>query len=65
MTFKKNEADTSVFREIGPSTALTFDDVLLVPQESKVLPSQVNIGTWKHQTGNSNHKCCNGHRDRV
>ena len=46
MTFKKNEADTSVFREIGPSTALTFDDVLLVPQESKVLPSQVNIGTW-------------------
>ena len=46
MTFKKNEAETSVFREIGPSTALTFDDVLLVPQESKVLPSQVNIGTW-------------------
>ena len=46
MTYKKNEAETSVFREVGPSTALTFDDVLLVPQESKVLPSQVNIGTW-------------------
>lgn len=27
-------------------TALTFDDVLLVPQESKVLPNQVNLGTY-------------------
>lgn len=46
MTFKEHEAETSAFREVGPSTALTFDDVLLVPQESKVLPSQVNISTW-------------------
>ena len=46
MTLKKNELDISTRREISPSTALTFDDVLLVPQESKVLPSQVNISTW-------------------
>jgi len=46
MTLKKNEVNTSAFREVGPSTALTFDDVLLVPQESKVLPSQVDISTW-------------------
>lgn len=27
-------------------TALTFDDVLLVPQHSTVLPTQVDISTW-------------------
>jgi IMP dehydrogenase len=28
------------------ATALTFDDVLLVPQHSTVLPTQVDISTW-------------------
>ena len=45
MTSKRNELDNSARHEINPSMALTFDDVLLVPQESKVLPSQVNIST--------------------
>ncbi|SUZ85638.1 uncharacterized protein METZ01_LOCUS38492 [marine metagenome] len=45
MTSKKNELYNSARHEINPSMALTFDDVLLVPQESKVLPSQVNIST--------------------
>src|SRR5512145_1363106 len=31
--------------EIGIATALTFDDVLLVPQHSTVLPTQVDIST--------------------
>jgi IMP dehydrogenase len=30
---------------IGLATALTFDDVLLVPQHSKVLPSDVDVST--------------------
>ena len=30
----------------GIETALTFDDVLLVPQHSTVLPSQVDVSTW-------------------
>jgi IMP dehydrogenase len=30
---------------IGLPTALTFDDVLLVPRHSKVLPSQVDVGS--------------------
>jgi IMP dehydrogenase len=30
----------------GLLTALTFDDVLLVPQHSDVLPSQVDVSTW-------------------
>ena len=29
----------------GIETALTFDDVLLVPQHSTVLPSQVDVST--------------------
>jgi IMP dehydrogenase len=32
------------------ATALTFDDVLLVPRHSDVLPSQVDVSTWL--TGN-------------
>jgi IMP dehydrogenase len=28
------------------ATALTFDDVLLVPRHSSVLPSQVDVSTW-------------------
>src|SRR4026209_714783 len=31
--------------EIGIATALTFDDVLLVPQHSTILPAQVDIST--------------------
>jgi IMP dehydrogenase len=31
--------------EVGLTTALTFDDVLLVPQHSTVLPSQVDVST--------------------
>jgi IMP dehydrogenase len=31
---------------IGLSTALTFDDVLLVPRHSTVLPSAVDVGSW-------------------
>src|SRR6266581_2412255 len=30
---------------IGLTTALTFDDVLLVPQHSTILPSQVDVST--------------------
>ena len=30
----------------GIETALTFDDVLLVPQYSTVLPTQVDVSTW-------------------
>ena len=30
----------------GIETALTFDDVLLVPQHSTVLPTQVDVSTW-------------------
>src|SRR6187401_1978478 len=32
--------------ESGIATALTFDDILLVPQHSTVLPTQVDTGTW-------------------
>jgi IMP dehydrogenase len=32
--------------EAGITTALTFDDVLLVPRHSTVLPSQVDVSTW-------------------
>src|SRR6476469_8925340 len=31
---------------VGLSTALTFDDVLLVPRHSHVLPSQVDVSSW-------------------
>ena len=31
---------------IGLSTALTFDDVLLVPRHSQVLPSAVDVSSW-------------------
>ena len=31
--------------ELGIATALTFDDVLLVPQHSTVLPTQVDVST--------------------
>src|SRR3954464_3486056 len=31
---------------IGLTTALTFDDVLLVPQHSTVLPTEVDVSSW-------------------
>ncbi len=31
---------------IGLTTALTFDDVLLVPRHSNVLPSEVDVSSW-------------------
>ena len=33
--------------EVGIATALTFDDVLLVPQHSTVLPAQVDVSTLR------------------
>ena len=42
----KTESLTLTSREAGIATALTFDDVLLVPQHSTVLPTQVDISTW-------------------
>ena len=40
------ESTTSAAAEVALTTALTFDDVLLVPQHSTVLPSQVDVATW-------------------
>ena len=31
---------------IGLTTALTFDDVLLVPRHSTVIPSEVDVSSW-------------------
>src|SRR5688572_8174921 len=42
----KTESLTLTPTETGIATALTFDDVLLVPQHSSVLPTQVDISTW-------------------
>ena len=41
----KFEIPTPVSLEAGLRTALTFDDVLLVPRHSTVLPAQVDVGT--------------------
>jgi IMP dehydrogenase len=41
----KTEAPAPVSVEAGFATALTFDDVLLVPQHSTVLPYQVDVST--------------------
>src|SRR5438876_6922166 len=41
----KTEAPTLLSLETGLSTALTFDDVLLVPQHSDVVPTQVDVST--------------------
>ena len=43
----KTRTDSLTSEEIalGLTTALTYDDVLLVPQHSTVLPSQVNVAT--------------------
>src|SRR5438046_4130449 len=39
------EAQTLLSIESGLATALTFDDVLLVPRHSDVVPSQVDVAT--------------------
>src|SRR6478752_5043681 len=41
----KTEIPTLLSTESGLATALTFDDVLLVPQHSDVLPTQVDVST--------------------
>jgi IMP dehydrogenase len=41
----KTESPTLTSIEVGLSTALTFDDVLLEPQHSTVLPYQVDVST--------------------
>ena len=43
MTPSKESAVTSL--DAGPRTALTFDDILLVPRHSTVLPAQVDVST--------------------
>ena len=46
----KTESPSLLSIESGLATALTFDDVLLVPRYSDVLPNQVDVGT--HLTRN-------------
>src|ERR671930_2020305 len=41
----KTEIPTLLSTETGLATALTFDDVLLVPRHSDVVPSQVDVTT--------------------
>jgi IMP dehydrogenase len=41
----KTELPTLLSTESGLATALTFDDVLLVPRHSEVTPSQVDVST--------------------
>ena len=41
----KTELPTETRAEQALATALTFDDVLLVPQHSQVLPTQVDVST--------------------
>ena len=45
MAHTKFELDTPASLEAGLRTALTFDDVLLVPRHSTVLPAQVDVTT--------------------
>src|SRR5438045_9488213 len=42
----KTAAPSLAFIEAGITTALTFDDVLLVPQHSTILPTQVDAPSW-------------------
>ena len=45
---------------------ITFDDVLLVPAYSQVIPNQVDVTTWltkKDQTEHSDDECRNGYRN--
>jgi IMP dehydrogenase len=42
----KIETPTLLSIQSGLAMALTFDDVLLVPQHSDVVPTQVDVSTW-------------------
>src|SRR5437773_6308377 len=42
----KIETPTHLSIQSGLAMALTFDDVLLVPQHSDVVPTQVDVSTW-------------------
>ena len=42
----KTEPTTLTPADAGLATALTFDDILLVPQHSTVLPTEVDTSTW-------------------
>src|SRR5262245_26774780 len=42
----KIETPTLLSLESGLATALTFDDVLLVPRHSEVVPAEVDVSTW-------------------
>src|ERR1700704_6593610 len=42
----KTESPSLLSLESGLATALTFDDVLLVPRHSQVLPSAVDVTSW-------------------
>lgn len=47
---------------------ITFDDVLLVPAYSQVIPNQVDVTTWltkKDQAEHSADECGNGYRYRT
>ena len=46
MALKTDSSPLQPVTDTALSTALTFDDVLLVPRHSAVLPSQVEVGTW-------------------
>lgn len=43
--------------------AYTFDDVLLVPNKSEVLPKEVNLGTnlTKNKIKHTSYECRNGY----
>ena len=45
MTPTQTKEAVSKSLELGLRTALTFDDILLVPRHSKVLPAQVDVST--------------------
>ena len=42
----KKKIVTPTSQDMALRTALAFDDVLLIPQQSNVLPGQVNVSTW-------------------
>ena len=44
---------------------ITFDDVLLVPAYSQVIPNQVDLTTRLDYTEHSAVKCRHGYRDRA
>ena len=47
---------------------ITFDDVLLVPAYSEVIPNQVDLTTYltkKDQTEHSTYECRHGYRYRT